>query len=286
MLRTHNAKSSLAKTLSLKNWISPSAIADYKIILINKAIFLICIPLLITKIEVATPIFESMHLLFSQPNLQNTLPSWFIIGSFTLFILVFDDFARFYLHKLMHEIPWLWQFHKTHHSATVLTPLTVLRTHPVEGIIFALRTAVVQGVSIAIFVYLFADKVDLYTVLKVNVFIFVFNIAGSNLRHSHITIRYWKWLENFLISPAQHQIHHSIKARHFNKNYGAIFAFWDKLFNTHHYSEANFLDSDSHSANPKPLFGLGDGKNTDTHSIYNLYIVSFINIYNSCKQRR
>ena len=50
-----------------------------------------------------------------------------------------------------------------------------------------------------------------------NLFSFIFNIAGANLRHSHIEIAYWTWLEKIFISPAQHQLHHSIENKHFNK---------------------------------------------------------------------
>jgi hypothetical protein len=28
-------------------------------------------------------------------------------------------------------VPFLWEFHKVHHSATVLTPVTSIRVHPV-----------------------------------------------------------------------------------------------------------------------------------------------------------
>ena len=164
----------------------------------------------------------------------------------------------------------LWEFHKTHHSATSLTPLTVLRTHPVEALIFAIRSAVVQGTSIGVFVYFFADQVDLFTVLKVNVFIFLFNVAGANLRHSHISFRYWRWLESILISPAQHQIHHSTRPIHFNKNYGAMLALWDKWAKTLHYSSSQPVD-----------FGLHANQQKKQHGLYCLYISAFVAIYKS-----
>ncbi|MEC7028835.1 MAG: sterol desaturase family protein, partial [Pseudomonadota bacterium] len=41
-----------------------------------------------------------------------------------------------------------------------------------------------------------------------------------------------KTIEHILISPAQHQIHHSLKPEHHNKNFGEIFAFWDWMFGT------------------------------------------------------
>ncbi len=39
-------------------------------------------------------------------------------------------------HFAMHRIPALWEFHKVHHSAEVLTPLTEWRQHPLELMLF------------------------------------------------------------------------------------------------------------------------------------------------------
>ena len=39
-------------------------------------------------------------------------------------------------HYVPHRVPFLWEFHKVHHSATVLTPLTNFRVHPVYMCIF------------------------------------------------------------------------------------------------------------------------------------------------------
>ena len=137
----------------------------------------------------------------------------------------------------MHKWPILWALHKVHHSAEVLTPLTVYRTHPLEGIVFTIRGTFTQGVSISSFIFFFGNSVDLLTVLGANVFLFLFNTAGSNLRHSHIGIRYWSWLEYILISPAQHQLHHSIDIAHHDKNFGAALAIWDYTFGSLHHSE-------------------------------------------------
>ncbi len=267
-----NLSANITQAFGLKHIFSRSCLADLQLIIINKAIFLVLLPILITKLAIATSIFELLHYRFSPPGqLEHTIPTWLLISIFTLFVFLLDDFARFYLHKKMHQIPWLWEFHKTHHSATSLTPLTVLRTHPVEALIFAIRSAVVQGVSIGVFIYFFADQVDLLTVLKVNIFIFFFNIAGANLRHSHINFRYWRWLEAIIISPAQHQIHHSTQPIHFNKNYGAMLALWDNWAKSLQYSSSKSLS-----------FGLHANQEKKYHSLYSLYISAFVAIYKSC----
>ena len=70
------------------------------------------------------------------------------------------------------------------------------------------------------------------TIFGVNVFSFMFLSFGANLRHSHVKLTYFNWLENILISPFQHQIHHSNNAEHYNKNFGSKLAVWDYLFGT------------------------------------------------------
>ena len=51
----------------------------------------------------------------------------------------------------MHRVPALWEFHKVHHSAEVLTPLTEWRQHPLELMLFPVvigaATAVVRARS-------------------------------------------------------------------------------------------------------------------------------------------
>ncbi len=169
----------------------------------------------------------------------------------------------------MHKWPILWSLHKVHHSATKLTPMTIYRTHPLEGILFTLRGSFTQGISISTFVFFFGNNVDLYTVIGVNVFVFCFNVAGSNLRHSHIGIRYWRWLEYIIISPAQHQLHHSIAERHYDKNFGATLAVWDWIFGSLNHSE----DTE------QLTLGVKEEGVSEPHSLYTLYLRPIIEIY-------
>jgi len=213
---------------SRKTWWSPSARLDYMIAALNQAVTVGLAGCLLTKLTVATLIFEAMHIWFDgRVSAGENMPDWVIASGFTVTLFLFDDIAKYLVHRALHRIPVLWCFHKVHHSAETLTPLTVYRTHPVEGIIFAFRATLVQGATIAAFFFFFGDRVELLTVLGVNIILFAFNAAGSNLRHSHVWISYGRHLERFLISPAQHQIHHSVDPRHIDKNYGAILALWD-----------------------------------------------------------
>lgn len=229
----------LRSLLSSRIWWSESARADYKVMAINKALFLLLAPWLLTHSAIATWLFEHLHRLpGGRPMVTDAEGFNWIPLLFTLALFLIDDFARFWVHRLMHRVPWLWAFHQVHHSARTLSPLTVLRTHPVEGLLFSLRSSLVNGVCVGGFVFFFSHQVDLITVLGGNAVVFAFNAAGSNLRHTHIHFRYWPALERWLISPAQHQVHHSAEPRHYDRNFGAALAIWDRLFGSLYLSEA------------------------------------------------
>jgi alkylglycerol monooxygenase len=40
------------------------------------------------------------------------------------------------------------------------------------------------------------------------------------------------FLENILITPSHHRVHHASNEKYLDKNYGDIFVFWDKMFGT------------------------------------------------------
>ena len=262
-----NKKLSLKKTLikifDKKIFFSKSAKSDYKIFLINQLIMMIVSPFLITQLTIATALYFYFHTIdWLSAGMFVGIAKIYIILSFTIFQFTIDDFSKYIVHRFMHKWPVLWALHKVHHSATVLTPMTVFRTHPLEGIIFSLRSAITQAIGISLFFYLFGNLVSLYTIVGVNVFVFVFNILGSNLRHSHIGIRYWKWLEYIFISPAQHQLHHSVAFEHHDKNFGAALAVWDWLFGSlHHSVEFETLH-----------LGIKKDQKETTHNLKNLYL--------------
>ena len=270
-----NKKLSFNKTLKkifdYKIFFSKSAKSDYKVFLVNQLIMMIISPLLVTQLTIATALYFYFHSIdWISVGMFTSVSKAYVVLAFTIFQFTIDDFSKYIIHRFMHKLPILWSLHKVHHSATVLTPMTVFRTHPLEGIIFSLRSSVTQAISISLFVFLFANSVNLLTILGVNVFVFIFNILGSNLRHSHVGIRYWNWVEYIFISPGQHQLHHSIAREHHDKNFGAALAIWDWLFGSlHHSVEFDTLK-----------LGLEKNQKQETHSLLNLYLNPLIEIKN------
>ncbi|MCV3271685.1 sterol desaturase family protein [Roseobacter sinensis] len=150
----------------------------------------------------------------------------------TLIIVRASDFCKYWAHRLHHEWKVLWPFHAVHHSADVLTPLTLQRVHPVEPLIRNLLITVIVGAIQGVLLFVLIGRIDLVTLGGANAMYVVFNMLGANLRHSHIWLSYGRVMEHILISPAQHQIHHSVAVEHHNKNYGSMFAIWDWMFGT------------------------------------------------------
>jgi sterol desaturase/sphingolipid hydroxylase (fatty acid hydroxylase superfamily) len=240
VIRKNSLRNAHFQIFNRKVFFSKSAQVDYKIFFINRAFSLFISPLLITQIAIATVIYYTLHRqnIFHSGQFSG-INQALVITLFSMAMFAVDDFTKYFVHRWMHNWSLLWAFHKVHHSAETMTPITVYRVHPAEGILFGLRSAVSQGIVLSIFIFLFGNAVDLYTIVGVNILVFFFHMTGSNLRHSHINIRYWKWLEYIFISPAQHQLHHSIAEEHYDKNFGAALAVWDWLFGSLHLSESD-----------------------------------------------
>lgn len=175
------------------------------------------------------------------------------------------DFGFFLHHWFFHKIPFLWEFHKVHHSAEVLTPLTDFRAHPVELLSYGLAKGVGIGLVQGIFCYAANSELSLVTIMGFNYVLFAYFSMGYALRHSHFWISYGPVLSRFFISPAQHHIHHSEEEKHWDKNFGGVFAIWDWMFGTLYIPKQK----------EDLKFGLGEEENREFLSVTSFYIRPF-----------
>lgn len=205
-----------------------SARTDYGFFYFTKILFFL-IPLYMIG-SAASAVFLSSYLKpLANPFGLIELPNFAVNILFTVASLLAADLALFITHYLAHKIPLLWEFHKVHHSAEVLTPLTVYRMHPVDDIVAMSCVGIFTGFTEAVFFWIFPQKVSVVTIFGFDIAYFIYFLAGYHLRHSHIWFSYGPFLSRILVSPAQHQIHHSANPEHYDKNFGFIFAFWDLL---------------------------------------------------------
>lgn len=213
---------------SKQYWINRSSLKDVFWLLTNSGIKVaILAPLFISHLAAAVWLASQLQLIFGDAPQLGWSPLSIAI-TYTLVFFITEDLSRFSLHVAMHKIPLLWRFHRVHHSATTLTPLTVHRVHPVEMSLYFVRGWCTFAIVSGIFVYLFHGKVTAWDILGVDALGFFFNLLGANLRHSHIWLCFGLF-EKLFISPAQHQLHHSQAPEHRNINFGTCLAFWDKL---------------------------------------------------------
>lgn len=175
-------------------------------------------------------------------------------------ILVFD-FSTFIEHYMSHKFRFLWEFHKVHHIPKHLNPITAYRSHPINQGLFVLISGSLLGVYSGVVSSFFSGENLTIIFAGQNVFMFILLVFGLNLQHSHIQIIYPRFIRDILVSPAYHQLHHSSNPEHYDKNFGFIFSFWDRLFRTQ-----------LHLNNNKKLkFGVKDSDYSEYSGLFNHY---------------
>ncbi|RYE40116.1 MAG: sterol desaturase family protein, partial [Hyphomicrobiales bacterium] len=102
------------------------------------------------------------------------------------------------------------------------------------------------------------DPVEV-TLFGLNVYVIRNILMMDFVRHTHLKISFGP-LNNVVLCPHWHQAHHSVDPRHYDKNFGLLFSFWDRLFGTlyvpHRDEDFRFglMDRDAHEY--QSLFGL------------------------------
>jgi len=135
-----------------------------------------------------------------------------------LFLLL-KDFFRYWYHRWMHEVPFMWRWHAVHHSVERLYWLNGIRSHPLEIIvqtlIWAVPLALLQPSP---------EIVLVSTLMALSIGIF---------QHSNIDLKLGFWEYIFSIGDNHRYHHYPIKGIG-DSNYGGEFIVWDILFGTFH----------------------------------------------------
>ncbi|MDN3548598.1 sterol desaturase family protein [Mucilaginibacter aquaedulcis] len=170
------------------------------------------------------------------PGLKDTF-SWVPFFWGFIIIAVADDLTQYWYHRLHHEVPWLWRFHRTHHSASYMGMAMASRQNIIYTIFFSqtyLTTALVYlGLGIPA--------------------VIVKGIKGTITTLAHSSIPWDKpfyqykvlhplaWvLERTISTPATHHAHHAATTDdgvgYYKGNFGNMFFLWDIIFGTAHIS--------------------------------------------------
>lgn len=188
------------------------------------------------------------------------LPSWFSNSVITVMLFLAYEIGYWLNHWLSHRVPFMWEFHKVHHSAEVLTPLTNFRVHPIYALIFANILAITASIANGLGNYMFGDTAYQYALSDTNIILVLFIHTYVHLQHTHIWIPFTGFFGRLFVSPAHHQVHHSTNPKHFNRNFGSCLAVWDWMFGTLYVpgkerERLSFGLDEAEHAHPHTLFG-------------------------------
>ena len=270
--RTHREESGswrrvFREYLSAQVWWSPSARADYALYLANA----LALPLVFGVLMFAdTHVVMLINSALGKPLLPvgNSLePAGVALRvAFTLVVFVAYDFGRFVSHCLLHDVPALWEFHKVNHSAETLNPITAFRAHPVDLLVMAWIPAIMTGLAAWSFNQVTDARITVYTYLGLHIILVASNFVGT-LRHTNVWLSYGPFWNQWLVSPAQHQLHHSCEAHHIGCNRGFELAVWDRLYGTLYVP----------ARQETFRMGLGDGTDRQWHNVGRMYWWPFRN---------
>lgn len=183
------------------------------------------------------------------------------IIAFTVTMLLAYDLSYYFYHVAQHRFPILWELHKVHHSAEVLVGITKDRVHPLDDLMNRMWDGVIPGICFGIWTLIALDPVEV-TIFGVNVYVVRNILMMDFVRHTHFKISFGP-LNNVILCPHWHQLHHSVDPRHYDKNFGLLFSFWDRIFGT------LFVPAPDEDFK----FGLTDRDVRDYQSLFGLYIL-------------
>ncbi len=195
-------ESSVSKT---QRWLN-----NLSLTILNSAI----LNLLFSTFIISTAVYTQTHAI----GILNMFhaPVWAKV----LTTVVCMDFILYLWHLLNHEVPFLWRFHRVHHSDLNMDVSTATRFHVGELAISAV-------IKISLIYFLGASPIG----------VLIFESAlvlCAQFHHSSLKVPVWFeklwWI--LFVPPSMHRIHHSVIIKERDSNYSTIFSLWDRFLGT------------------------------------------------------
>lgn len=170
--------------------------------------------------------FLKILFLYLTIYIYNLVP-WRIPFAWWTFIpcyLIFD-LCSYWSHRISHQQRFWWATHVVHHSSENYN-LTV-----------SFRLSWVQNIKIIFFlpVALLGFHPIIFFITSQVAVLFQFWVHTEYIRKLHPAIEY------VFATPSNHRVHHGSQEKYINKNYGATFIFWDRIFGTYQKEEEQVL---------------------------------------------
>jgi len=134
-------------------------------------------------------------------------------------IMLVTDLAQYWVHRAFHQLPFLWRFHRIHHSVEKMDWLAGSRLHIVDVI-------TTRSLSLVPMVFLG------FSVEAINIYLPILALQSVFI-HCNLEFEL-AWLQKFLTTPKYHHWHHTSDAGHLDKNFAVSLPFLDRLFGTYY----------------------------------------------------
>lgn len=146
-----------------------------------------------------------------------TVP-WHLPDSWWTWLLAYlgVDLCNYVAHYVAHRQRLWWATHVTHHSSEHLNLST------------AFRTSWTQYLKIVFFLPVFFSGMSPLVVLTC----YQLNLLYQFWIHTEAIDKLPRWIEFIFVTPSHHRVHHGSNARYLDRNFGATFILWDRLFGT------------------------------------------------------
>ena len=131
------------------------------------------------------------------------------------------DFWTYWWHRANHRLPFLWRFHRMHHSDPAMDVTTATRFHLGEIALSTIaRFGLIPLVGIPLSVIVGYELVLL---------------LSTQFHHSNIGLPAGidRFLQVVIVSPNMHRMHHSIERVETDSNYSSVLSVWDRLFRSY-----------------------------------------------------
>ncbi len=145
------------------------------------------------------------------------------LGIGLLIFFLVSDFVQWNTHRLLHATPFLWNFHKVHHSVKEMGFAAHLRYHWMEPVLYK---------SLLYIPMALIGGFDVESVAIVH----FFALTVGHLNHANLGWDYG-FLKYIFNNPKMHIWHHAKKlpsSVKYGVNFGLTLSIWDYLFKTSH----------------------------------------------------
>lgn len=193
----------------------------------------------------AIPVCIAPVVLFMSPLLvewvvPGSADAWahWSFGWMFLVLLLADDLTQYGWHRTTHTVPWLYAFHRAHHSGRYMSVRVVYRNSlPYYAFMPGL------WLSAGLIHLGFGPCYMVYVVLKMMVIIGAHSSVpwDEPLRKYWMTRPFMWWVTRIISTPLTHSAHHGRHrddgVTHYKGNYGNFLFVWDVIFGSAKVSE-------------------------------------------------